>query len=406
MKRSQVVRSFHDLAAGNLDQEMPVVTLFSGGLDSTYLLYRLRQAGHCRIHAISVDVGGDETPEEKQRIADRLDITLHIVDARETFAREFIAPAVAAQSVYLNTHPISSSLSRPLMARIAVDMAEDIGASAVLHTANRSQNTLRRLNGAFNLLGFSGRYGSPYELEPVDRAQKIEELKEVGLDEMANRIVSGDSNLWCREFESGILEDPEDHAVPEHLYRWSSPDRLSREAFMEVRFHEGVPVALNGSPLSLTELIRETNSRAGAFGIGRYSGLEHLAGGEKVLEIREMPAACILLNSYRHLETAVTDAETIREKMHMEQLWVREAVEGRWFGSLRAACQAFIGRCSTEVTGSVRWRLTPGSAQTTAILADKPLYLRDREAWEKENITDALPGSQCRNMRGDVVSTG
>ncbi|MFD8378301.1 argininosuccinate synthase-related protein [Streptomyces sp. NPDC059679] len=389
MKKPRVVRSFSDLATGVLDQNVPVVTLFSGGLDSTYLLYRLRRSGHRDIHAISVDVGGDETLEEKQRIADRLGIELHIVDARETFAHEFVLPAISAQAIYLNTHPISSSLSRPLMARIAVEMAQNMGASAVLHTANQSQNTLRRLNGAINLLGFPGRYGSPYELDPVDRAQKIEELKEAGLDEMADRIVSGDSNLWCREFESGILEDPEDHATPEHLYRWSIAENSAPEGLMDIRFHAGVPIAVNGTQLPLTGLIQEMNLRVGAFGIGRYSGLEHLPDGEKVLEIREMPAACLLLRTYRHLETATLDAETIREKMHMEQLWVREAVEGRWFGPLRAACQSFMDNCSARITGSVQWRLTPGSAQTTAILAEYPLYLRDRESWEKEKVADA-----------------
>ncbi|MEU5639712.1 argininosuccinate synthase-related protein [Streptomyces milbemycinicus] len=389
MKKPQVIRSFSDLATGVLDQNLPVVTLFSGGLDSTYLLYRLRRSGHRDIHAISVDVGGDETPEEKQRIADRLGIELHIVDARETFAHEFVLPAISAQAVYLNTHPISSSLSRPLMARIAVEMAQNMGASTILHTANQSQNTLRRLNGAISLLGFPGRFGSPYELDPVDRAQKIEELKDAGLDEMADRIVSGDSNLWCREFESGILEDPEDHATPEHLYRWSTTENSAPEGLMDIRFRAGVPIAVNGTQLPLTGLIHEMNLRVGAFGIGRYSGLEHLADGEKVLEIREMPAACLLLRTYRHLETATLDAETIREKMHMEQLWVREAIEGRWFGPLRAACQSFIDNCSARITGSVQWRLTPGSAQTTAILAEHPLYLRDRESWEKEKVADA-----------------
>ncbi|MEV0174187.1 argininosuccinate synthase-related protein [Streptomyces sp. NPDC050803] len=388
MNTTQTVRSFHDLHTHDL--QLPVVTLFSGGLDSTYLLHRLTRAGYRDIHAVSVNVGDDETSAERQRIADTLGIRLHLIDARETFAHEFVRPAICAQAVYLDTHPISSSLSRPLMARLAVELARDIGAHTVLHTANRSQNTLRRLNGAIRLLGFTGSYGSPYECDPIGREQKIWELKQAGLEEMASRIVSGDSNLWCREFESGILDDPEDHAVPEHLYRWSVVTPGTPEEVVAVRFRAGVPVAVDGRELPLTELIGELNRRAGAFGIGRYSGLEHLAGGEKVLEIREMPAAGLLLRSYRHLETAVLDAETIREKMHVEQVWVREALEGRWFGELRAACQKFIETCAEKVDGWVRWRLTAGSPQTTAIVADQHLYLRNREDWEQRS-TDLAP---------------
>ncbi|MFF7476914.1 argininosuccinate synthase-related protein [Streptomyces sp. NPDC008092] len=385
LNTTHTVRSFRDLDTNDSGREHPIVTLFSGGLDSSYLLQCLTRSGYRDIHAVSVDVGDDETSVEKQRIADTLGIHLHVIDARETFADEFVRPAISAQAVYLDTHPISSSLSRPLIARVAVELARDVGAHTILHTANRSQNTLRRLNGAIGLLGFNGAYGSPYELDPISRDQKIWELKQAGLEEMAGRVVSGDSNLWCREFESGILDDPEDHVVPEHLYRWSVTSHARPEEQVVIRFRAGVPVAIDGRELPLTELIAELNLRAGAFGIGRYSGLEHLAGGEKVLEIREMPAASLLLRSFRHLETAVLGAETIREKIHMEQIWVREAVEGRWFGELRDACQQFIHTCANRVHGSVRWRLTAGAAHTNAIVAEQPLYLRDREEWEKQS---------------------
>jgi argininosuccinate synthase len=382
----QVVRSFRQLSPAELDPGRPVVTLFSGGLDSTYLLHRLRVSGFTRIHAVSVDLGEDETSEEKRRITDVLDAELHILDGRETFAQEFVRPAIAAQAVYLGTHPVSSTLSRPLIARLTVELAEDLGASAVLHTANRSQNTLRRLNGAFRLLGFGERYGSPYDLDPVDRAEKIQFLKEAGLEQMGERIVSGDSNLWCREFESGILDDPENHAVPEHLYRWSTMSAGSGSEMIEVDFRAGVPVAVDGVQMPLTALIAALNHRVGAYGIGRFSGLEHLDNGEKVLEIREMPAAWLLLRSYRHLETAILAGETIREKMHLEQVWVREALEGRWFGELRQAVQSFTDCCAASITGSVRWRLSAGGAETRAIRAQQPIYLRDREAWEHQDI--------------------
>lgn len=386
MNSQPLIRSFDDLDPRGHDLSAPVVTLFSGGLDSTYLLLRLLRAGARDVHALSVDLGEDESSAYKQQIADHLGIRLHLVDARARFAEEFVRPAIAAHAVYLDTHPVSSSLSRPLIAGIAVDMARKLGATTVLHTANRSQNTLRRLNGALRLLGFTGRYGSPYDLSPVDREQKTHELKDAGLDQLNERLVSGDSNLWCREFESGILDDPEDHAVPDELYRWSVRGGDTGTEVIEIGFERGRPVSVDGHTLPLTELIATLNHRAGAHGIGRYTGLEHLGAGPKVLEVREMPAACLLLRSHRHLETATLPAETIREKMHQEQIWVREALEGRWFGGLRRASQAFVDVCSQEVTGTVRWQLSAGTAQTRAIIADCPLYLRDREAWEHASV--------------------
>ncbi|MEU0387414.1 argininosuccinate synthase-related protein [Streptomyces chartreusis] len=389
--RPPLIRSFsqlEDLAPGQ-----PVVTLFSGGLDSSYLLLRLRRMGVRDVHAVSVDIGEDESSHYKRQVAEALGAELHILDRRREFADRYVAPAIAAQAVYLGIHPVSSTLSRPLIADSAVELARDLGAQAVLHTANRSQNTLRRLNGALRLLDYEGAFGSPYDLDPVSREEKLAALRAAGVDLLAGRIVSGDSNLWCREFESGILDDPELHEVPDEMYTWSRPVAAPDDTdTVTVAFEHGRPVAVDGTPLPLTELIDRLNHRVGAYGLGRYSGLEHLDHGEKVLEIREMPAAWLLLSSYRHVESACLEAELIREKRHLEQVWVREALEGRWFGELRLATQSFIDACAARTTGSVTWRLRTGGADTRSITTGAPLYLRDREAWEERAIaTESAP---------------
>lgn len=385
MSSTPPIRSFRQVEA-ELQPSHPVVTLFSGGLDSTYLLLRLRQAGLEQIHAVSVDLGGDETIAYQREIAEAVGVHFHVVDRKQQFAEEFVAPAIAAQAVYLGIHPVSSTLSRPLIARTVLDIARSIDARAILHTANRSQNTLRRLNGAFELLGFEGLYGSPYDLEPIDRDEKHRELTKAGVQLLRGRVVSSDSNLWCREFESGILDDPEDHVVPQDMYHWSVPDRTASPDDLTVTLEAGRPVAVDGHRMGLVELIDQLNHRVGAYGFGRYSGLEHLDHGEKVLEIREMPAAWLLLATYRHLESACLGAELIREKQHLEQVWVREAIEGRWFGELRAAAQHFVDACAQRTTGSVRWQLRLGSAETRSISAPEPRYLRVRERWEQHSI--------------------
>lgn len=142
--------------------------------------------------------------------------------------------------------------------------------------------------------------------------------------------------------------------------------------------------------MALVPLIAQLNEAVGAFQIGRYSGLEHLPGGEKVLEVREAPAATLLMDAFRHLETAVLDAELLREKAALELLWTREAVEGRWFGSLRQCADAFIAQASDKVTGTVTYLLRPGAMDLCSIKAAHPLYLTDRDHWEKELANDGF----------------
>jgi len=383
---SKLIRSFAQLENGEVNLDGPIVTLFSGGLDSTYLLLHLKELGAGDVHAVSVDVGDEDSHTGKTEITTRLDSTLHSIDASREFVDEYVAPALRANAIYHQTHPISSSLSRPLIAKHALKVAERVGARTVLHTANRSQNSLRRLNGAVRAQGFTGHYGSPYDLDPIDRTTKRNRLSEAGLTQMAGRVVSGDANLWCREYESGFLDDPESHEMLRDLYVWTRPSGRFPQEYVSIAIEEGLPVSINGQSMHLEQIIRDLNGRIGKFGYGRFSGLEHLDNGEKVLEIREMPAAWILLRSLRHLEAACLTHSHQREKQRVEQSWVEEAVEGRWFGQLRAAAQSFIDSSAAQISGSVTWNVGHRSVDTVKIKAAAPLYLRDRDLWEIESV--------------------
>jgi argininosuccinate synthase len=99
-----------------------------------------------------------------------------------------------------------------------------------------------------------------------------------------------------------------------------------------------------------------------------------------------MPAAWLLLRSLRHLEGASLTQDHLREKQRVEQIWVEEAVEGRWFSDLRSASQSFVDASAAQVSGSVTWQLDHRSADTISIVAANPLYLRDRDGWEIEAV--------------------
>lgn len=382
MPLQRQIRSLNDLIVV-AKQCKQVLTLFSGGLDSTYVLKYLANSG-CRVTALSINLGDGTNYDDLERITKHFGAKLAVIDGRQTFANDALLPAIRANARYMGVYPVSSSLSRPIVARYAIELAAQLGCEAIVHTANQSQNSLRRLNGAICQLGFEGYFGTPYEYSAISREDKIKELKQLGLAQFQARGVSGDANLWCREFESGSLENPESFHVPESLFEWTAPCDTSKLApDLSITFRAGKPIALNDVRLPPVDLIARLNGLAGAFGIGRYSGLEHLEQGEKVLEVREAPAATLLMDAYRHLETATLDAELLREKLGLEQIWVREALEGRWFGHLREAVDCFISETANHVTGTVHYKLRAGAADVCAIRAQAPLYLTDRDNWEK-----------------------
>lgn len=149
-------------------------------MDSSYLVYKLSQTG-CKVTALTVDPGDGVHAGDLRDIAGFFNVDLQIIDAREAFAHEFIISAIRANAQYMGIYPISSSLSRPLIARLAAEQAEILGCDAILHTANQSQNSLRRLNGALHQLNFTGFTGSPYEYSALSREEKIQALAQADL---------------------------------------------------------------------------------------------------------------------------------------------------------------------------------------------------------------------------------
>lgn len=378
---SKKIRSIEDLVTLS-GHKKKILTLFSGGLDSTYILKILSQLDF-EVIALSVDTGEENIDlDNLEKTTNLFNAKLIIVDAKERFISEAIIPAIQSQAKYLNMFPISSSLSRPIIAAYAIEIAREEGVDIIIHTANQSQNSLRRLNGAIEDLGYEGYYGSPYEYSAITREEKTKLLSDSQLIHFEKRMVSGDSNLWCREFESGILDNPEDFNVPSELYLWSAPQRNICKEEITIHFENGVPKAIDNNELSLEQIIYKLNFLVGSFELGRYCGLEHLDGGEKVLEVREAPAAYILMESYKHLEMAIHDANLLREKIAIEQIWTKEAVEGRWYGSLKIAAQKFIETTAKDITGSIKFVLERNSCFPVSIISKNGKYLTDRDNWE------------------------
>ena len=112
--------------------------MFSGGLDSTYVLFRLQRLGFTNFHAVAVDVGATIDEDVLAKHAAHFGARFKYLDGRELFVKEGVMPAIRAHAMYMEMFPISSSLSRPINARLITDYAKTLNAGLLLHTANLS----------------------------------------------------------------------------------------------------------------------------------------------------------------------------------------------------------------------------------------------------------------------------
>jgi argininosuccinate synthase len=344
--------------------------LASGGLDSAYCM-RWAAVQGLDMLCLHVDVGGD-AGEQVDEIARHYGLEAQRVDARERFARCYVTPAIHAGLLYQGVYPVSSTLSRPLMAEIAVEEARATGAETIIHTAEPHQNSFNRFNISLALSAPEFTIGSPFLDTHVDRASKRVALERDGV-RLREPVHSVDTNLWCRVIENGALDDSE-ALIPDSVFAWTRANE-SRTEVVEIEFDRGTPVALDGEYMTLVELLNELNRLAGACGVGRYNGFEQTPFGPKNHEVREAPAATVLLTAVRQLRQVSLPDDILDVLEECAGRWLGGAVRGRWFTSEAQALRQAIATLSEEISGSVTMQLGSGEPLVRGLRCERSLAI-------------------------------
>ncbi|PIP90816.1 MAG: hypothetical protein COW01_12420 [Bdellovibrionales bacterium CG12_big_fil_rev_8_21_14_0_65_38_15] len=373
---TKLIKCFEDLK--DLPQGTEVFCLNSGGLDSAYLICRLIHDFKFKVHTLTLDVGQNDQVSVCLPNYITKTIDVHTVDAKEEFARDCVLPLIRANGIYLNQHPLSASLSRPLIAKHLVRIAQKYKIETILHSATPSQNSMRRFNTSILDLGFNGLYGSPYLNDNISRIDKASYIRSLGATIEEKRSFSIDTNLFCREFESGDLDNPELMNLNEEMFLWTK-SVPSENIKITLEIENGIPVRINNQSFSLVELVSYLNTHLGPFGLGRYLGLEEGPLGKKVIEARETPAGYFLLTAFDHLINASFDYKSLLVKRHLDQLWTCEAVEGRWFGTIKNSIDQFNNEFFKNVSGRLTFDISYKTMDCRSIISSTPRYSTERE---------------------------
>src|SRR6266516_5807325 len=262
------------VASGSPPDPGLVVLAYSGGLDTTVIVHRLTHEQGRRVVALLADVGqGEDLAAAARRALDAGAVDAVVVDARERFAAEFLARAVAANALYEARYPLVSALSRPLIAQLLTEEARRRGAGAIAHGCTGKGNDQVRFEVSCGALAPDLEVLAPVRDWAMTRPEAIEYADKHGIDLgwiSLDKPWSVDQTLWGRTIEAGVLEDPW-VAPPEDAFTWTaSPTRAEGVTEVAVSFEAGVPVATTGpdSVRGLTAVLGELNRVGGAAGFG------------------------------------------------------------------------------------------------------------------------------------------
>lgn len=357
-----------------------VVLAYSGGLDTSVCLKWLQVEKGLDVIAVCGNVGQDESDLAaiKQKAIDMGAIASFAVDMREEYANEYVALAIAANGLYENSYPLLSALSRPLLSKHMVAVAHKFGAKYVAHGCTGKGNDQVRFETSIKALDPSIEIVAPVrEWDLHSREEEMEWAKAHGVPVPTTKKspYSIDDNLWGRAIECGVLEDPWCEP-PADIWTLtadaqSAPDQPE---YLEIGFESGVPCSLNGEEMGLVDMIKEINVKAGSHGCGRLDMVENRLVGVKSRECYEVPAAQVILNAHKALETLCLDRETQHYKLGVEQKWATAVYEGLWYSPLKEALDSFCASTQTCVTGTVKVKLYKGSSTVVGRKSPYSLY--------------------------------
>lgn len=356
-----------------------VVLAYSGGLDTSMMLKWIQEEYDSDVISVTLDVGQGKDFTGIEEKAWKLGVLNHYTfDAKEEFAREYVYPAIKANALYMGTYPVSSSLSRPLIAKKVVEVAELEGAQAVAHGCTGKGNDQVRFDISYKALNPSLKVIAPVREWKFDRNSQIKWAEEHGvpIPVTADSPYSIDQNLWGRSIEGGILEHP-DKMVPDDIWEWTTDvkNTPNEPEFIKIGFNKGVPISLDGEDLNPVEILEKLKKLGGKHGIGRIEHMEDRVVGLKTRETYEVPSAEILLNAHMDLEKMVLTRHQKLFKLQVDHTWATVVYQGLWVDPFKSDLDAFIDSTQENVLGEVTMKLFKGTAKPVA--RESPLSLYD-----------------------------
>lgn len=371
--------------------EPKVVLAYSGGLDTSVAIKWLQDQGYAVV-ACCLDVGeGKDLEFVKNKALQVGAVSSYMIDAREEFANEYALMALQAHTLYEGKYPLVSALSRPLIAKKLVEVAEQEGAVAVAHGCTGKGNDQVRFEVSIQALNPELKVLAPVREWGWSREEEIEYAKQhnIPIPIDLDSPFSVDQNLWGRSNECGILEDPW-AAPPADAYELtvSLENTPDVPEIIEIWFEKGVPTMINGKEYPLYELISELNTLAGKHGVGRIDHVENRLVGIKSREVYECPGAITLITAHKELEDLTLVKEVAHFKPVIEKKITEIIYDGLWFSPLTKSLAAFLKETQSFVTGTVRVKLFKGHAIVEGRKSPYSLYDEKLATYTKDDEFD------------------
>jgi len=365
------------------------VLAFSGGLDTSVVVKYLQEKHNLDVVTVTVDVGQGDDQKKIAAKAKKLGVVKHYnLDARDEFVKDFIFPSIKANALYQKKYCLATALARPLIAQKVVEIAKKENAKALAHGCTGKGNDQVRFDVTMRS-GSTLPIIAPIRDLNLTRDVELKFAKKHGIQvDTAAKKFSIDQNLWGRAIEGGVLEDSYKEPPEEAFVYVKTKNLPDKPQYLEIKFKDGIPIAVDGKNLKPIELIEYINKKAGSCGVGIVDHIEDRVVGIKSREVYETPAATCLIEAHTDLEKMVLTKHELKFKSMVDSEWAWLVYSGLWQDPLKSDLDMFINATQMRVSGTVKLKMFKGSLRVVGRKSDYSLYSHDLATYGSGSIFD------------------
>jgi argininosuccinate synthase len=360
------------------------VLAYSGGLDTSVILGWLIEQGY-EVVAVYVDLGQpcEDREATLQKARDCGAVKALLVDAREELCRDFAFPTLQWQARYEGTYLLGTSIARPLISKVCVEICHAEGATVFAHGATGKGNDQCRFQLAAEALDPAIELLAPWRIAAFrDRFPGRKELiefcaeKSIPVKASKEKPYSSDENCLHTSYEAGLLEelDTDGYALVDFGMSVSPQEAPDTPETIRLEFEAGVPVRLDGKTLPPHEMVLALNEIGGRNGIGRIDILENRLVGMKSRGVYEAPGMTLLYEAHRLIEQLTLDRDLVHLRDRLSPEVAESVYYGFWYCAKMDALLAFIREAQRPVTGSVELALYKGNMLVRSRASSESLY--------------------------------
>lgn len=337
-----------------------IVLAFSGGLDTSFCVIYLKEALGYEVHSVVVNTGGF-SPEELKEIESKaysLGVASHTtIDETEAYYTDCVKYLIFGNVLKNATYPLSVSAERVCQATAIANYAKKIQATAVAHGSTGAGNDQVRFDMIFNILIPTIEIITPIRDLKLSREEEIDYLAKHGVKINAEKAkYSINKGLWGTSV-GGKETLTSNLYLPEEA--WPTPVSKATPEVVEIVFAQGEPVALNGVPMTPTEVIQQLQELAQPFGIGR-----DIHVGDTIIGIKgrvgfEAAAPILLVKAHHALEKHTLTKWQLSWKEQLSTFYGNYLHEGQFHDPVMRDLEAFLSSTQQTVNGKVWVELHP-----------------------------------------------